>query len=159
MNWVSKLSGAIFAVMLISFVVPDVQAGDGLFGRLRNRICRTQCVQTPTCQEVCVRNCFAKYCKRVKFCETFRCTDPARYAFCMDLAKKGYCLCLSECRNPCAPRKAVTRTAVLGTDPEQCRLNYENCIADLMALRNGFNEENEPTTACIDMYFACLGAE
>lgn len=159
MNWVPKLSGSIFAVMLISFVVPDVQAGDGLFGRLRNRICRTQCVQTPTCQEVCVQNCYTTYCLRVKACEEFRCTDPKRYAFSIYLAKKGYCLCLKECRDPCSTRKAVTQTVVVGTDPEQCRILYDECISSFAAWRNGIGLESEPTTGCIDMYFACVGID
>lgn len=157
MNWVSKLSGAIFALMLISFVAPDTQAGEGLFGRLRSKSCKAKCPPAPTCEELCIQKCLETYCKRVKFFEQFRCTNPAVYKLGMYLAKSGYCLGVKECRDPCA-RQAVTRAMVVeAVDPEQCRINYENCIASYDAWQNGLAGPPEPTTACIDMYFACMG--
>ena len=159
MNWVSKLSIAIFALMLISFAAPDAQAGDGLFSRLRSKICKAKCPPAPTCEELCIQKCLATYCKRVKFLEQFRCTKPEVYKLGMSVAKTGYCLCVKECRNPC-PRQAVAMAPVVGkVDPEQCRINYENCIATFAAWQNGLANEPQPTTACIDMYFACMGTE
>ena len=157
MNWVSKLSGAIIALMLISFVAPDAQAGEGMFSRLRSKICKAKCPPAPTCEELCIQKCLESYCKRVKFLEQFRCTKPDIYKLGMYLAKTGYCLCVRECRNPC-PRQAVAMALVVGeVDPEQCRINYENCVGTFAAWQNGLAGEPEPTTPCIDMYFECLG--
>jgi len=151
------LSGAIFALMLISFLVPDAQAGQGLFSRLRSKICKANCPPPPTCEELCIQKCYETYCKRVKFLEQFRCTKPDVYKLGMYLAKAGYCLGVKECRNPCIRRTVVASPFVVGTDPETCRLNYENCIATFAAWQNGLAEEPQPTTACIDMYFECVG--
>ena len=87
MNWVSKWSGAILALMLINFAAPDTQAGEGLFSRLRSKICKAKCPSSRTCEELCIQKCYVTYCKRVKFSEQFRCTDPARYKLGMYLAK------------------------------------------------------------------------
>jgi len=158
MNWVSKLSGAVFALMLISFVAPDAQAGEGLFGRLRSKICKAKCPPAPTCEELCIQKCYENYCKRVKFLEQFRCTNPAAYRLGMFLAKTGYCLGLKECRNPFIRQTVAAARVAMQSDPEQCRINYEICINSFAAWQNGLAEEPQPTTACIDMYFECLGA-
>lgn len=53
MRAVSKLSCFVVALLLASVLVPEAQAGDGLFARLRRRACKTQCVQPSTCQQSC----------------------------------------------------------------------------------------------------------
>ena len=160
MNWVSNLNRTIIAVLLLSFVSTTAQAGDGLFGRLRNKACRTKCSPVLTCEQLCIRKCYETYCERVRLLEQYRCTQPTVYEFGIRMAKLGYCKGVQECRNPCAAKPAQT-TGWAGTggvvDPEQCRLNLEQCVAVFSAWNDGTVPSPEPSTACIDAYFKCMG--
>lgn len=164
MNWVSKLSGAIFALMLISFIVPDLQAGDGLFARLRNRNCKTQCVPQatcqsscvpqptcfsqclqqptcyspcvpqPTCTNPCVQGCNQNYCNFVKTCEKLRCRYPDHYARCMSIALSQKCRCLNGCNS-----NGAVRMLAIGQDEYLCVIPL-----------------NPDPQQCMDMYDKCM---
>ena len=112
MNWVSNLNRVIFAVLLLGFVAGTAQAGDGLFGRLRNKACRTKCAPVLTCEQLCIQKCYETYCKRVQLLEQYRCTKPDVYAFGIRMAKLGYCKSVNECRNPCISQTAQTTLAL-----------------------------------------------
>lgn len=162
MNWVSNLNRVIFAVLLLSFVAGTAQAGDGLFGRLRNKACRTKCAPVLTCEQLCIQKCYETYCKRVQYLEQYRCTKPFEYEFGIRMAKLGYCKGVKECRNPCVCQTAQTTAgAPIGevVDPEQCRINLGNCVAFFSEWRDGTvpPPPPEPSSACIDAYFQCMG--
>lgn len=152
----SKLSGMIFALMLVGFFSPNVQAGDGLLARLRNKICKAKYSPAPTC---CVQKVYETYVKQVRTAEQARCISEELYQFEMYLAKMAYCQGLEECRNPCnyqtmasAPGAATgvagpvpSRACIIayfacrdaGEEPETCRVNLEMCDAPP---QNGFQQ-------------------
>lgn len=171
MTRVSKLSGAIFALMLISFIVPDVHAGDGLFARLRNRNCKTQCVPQatcqsscvpqPTCTNPCVQGCNHNYCNFVKTCEKLRCRYPCHYARCMSIALSQKCRCLNGCNSNEAVRMlAIGQDEYLcvippNPDPQQCMENYDKCMENKRLRRLAGDATPDE---CADCYHACIDA-
>ena len=123
---VSKLSSVILTLMLIGFISPNAQAGDGLLARLRDKICNAKQALAYKC---CIENVHETYCRQVRIAERVRCTNEALYHFEMYLAKMAYCQGLEECRNPCSQQtKASAPGAVAGPVPSRaCILAYFAC--------------------------------
>ena len=164
MNWVSKLSGAIFALMLISFVVPDAQAGDGLFSRLRSRICRAKCPPTPTCVRACTSPCATAcndyYGRFACTCEKLRVKYPNDYKDCMCYAASQRSRCIGRC-NSCGVHQAITTDPPYVCPiyecptPEICREAREMCLQKAALRRSG----TDPTEdECDECYRLCIDA-
>ena len=155
MSVVSKLSCMLIALILLSVVIPDARAGDGIFGRIRNRICKSNCSPCPPVPS-CEQNCCAKYLERLQICEKLRCHIPDDlYRTLKCNAWKSYQVCLQECRCGRTSFPSVARTmyhekhmrpgtvtdCVLecettkrycllnGTSPSECEENYWMDIA------------------------------
>ena len=180
MNWVSKLSGAIFALMLISFVVPDAQAGDGLFSRLRSRICRAKCAPAPTCATACTSPCAtacASPCQTActSSCQTacnyqyftFECTCEKlrnnyelEYKYCMCVAASQRSRCSGRC-NSCGVHQAMATDPPYVCPiyecptPEICREAREMCLQKA-ALRKSATDPTEDE--CDECYRLCIDA-
>ncbi len=171
MNWVSKLSGAIFALMLISFVVPDAQAGDGLFSRLRSKICRTKCAPAPTCQTACTSPCqtaCASPCQTAcnDHYNSFACTceklrvNNTEYAYCMCAAASQRNRCIGRC-NSCGVHRAMATDPPYVCPiyefptPEICREGRDMCLQKAALRRSGTDPTEEE---CDECYRLCIDA-
>lgn len=137
MRVVSKLSCFVVALLLASVLVPEAQAGDGLFARLRRRACKSQCVQPSPCQQTCK----TEYCESVKVCERFK-DHPDIYNRCMCIAKTGYQDCLkgggrsttacSSCQTDSPSRTAAECEATYlqcTSSPRTCTREYIDCMS------------------------------
>ena len=175
MNWVSKLSTAFLALMLIGSVVPEAQAGDGLLARLRSKICKAKCPPVRTCtshcnsQPVCANPCETKcndaYQKFACTCEKLRLkfpNNPEYYQNCMSNAARKRCLCIDEC-NSCGATYAMVHEEEpyicppipICPSPADCEANLAACKAKA-ALRKSASDPTEPE--CLACYESCINA-
>ncbi len=140
---VSKLSSVILTLILIGFISPNAQAGDGLLARLRDKICNAKQALAYKC---CIKKVHETYCRQVKIAERDRCINEDLYNYEMCLAKMAYCQGLEECRNPCCQQTMASAPgAVAGQVPSRA------CIIAYFACR----EAGVPPNTCRENLLAC----
>ena len=174
MNWVSKLSAAFLALMLIGSVASEAQAGDGLLARLRSKICKAKCPPVhkcsshcnpqPVCTSPCVTKCNVDYQQFVCTCEKLRLkypNNPEFYRNCMSIAASKRCRCIDGC-NPCGGAHAMACEEgpyvcppIHPASPGDCENSRNDCLTKA-ALRKSASDPSEDE--CDECYRLCIEA-
>lgn len=169
----SKLSGVIFALMLVGFIASSAQAGDGLFARLRHKICKAKCPPVPTCvshcdpkpgcASPCVKKCNEDYQQFVSSCEKLRLKYPCNpefYENCMSFAADKRCRCINGC-NSCGATHTMALEEILcvsplpGASPADCEAIRLECLRKA-ALRGAASDQTKDE--CDECYRLCIEA-